>query len=306
MRRTMSNGGLNVKRRIRVGRLAVLVGSCVLAAALPAQASAHVVTSGETLSYVAAANGLTTDELAAANGLSPDALLIEGESLYVPDPSGSGGGGSAGGGGEASGGGGGGYVVQPGDTLSGIAAAEGVSADGLAAANGLYTDGVLVAGTTLSIPGGSGGGGSSSPASTGDAPIPTNETVSPGQVGDIAASENVSPSLADAVATQESGFDNSLVSSADARGVMQILPSTWDFINGSLASAPLDPASARDNVRAGALYLGYLADNTGNDPVSTVASYYQGLGSVQSGGLLPETQQYVDSVLALRDSYRGG
>ena len=87
---------------------------------------------------------------------------------------------------------------------------------------------------------------------------------------------------------------------------MQILPSTWDFINGSLASTPLDPASARDNVRAGALYLGYLADNTGNDPVSTVASYYQGLGSVQSGGLLPETQQYVDSVLALRDGYRGG
>src|SRR5256884_8111657 len=289
-------------RLVRVGLLAAVATVCVL----PAQALGHTVTSGETLSYVAAANGLTTDELAAANGLSPDALLIEGESLYVPDPSGSGGGGSAGGGGEASGGGGGGYVVQPGDTLSGIAAAEGVSADGLAAANGLYTDGVLVAGTTLSIPEGSGGGGSSSAASTGDAPIPTNETVSPGQVGDIAASENVSPSLADAVATQESGFDNSLVSSADARGVMQILPSTWDFINGSLASEPLDPASARDNVRAGAMYLGYLADHTGNDPASTVASYYQGLGSVQSGDLLPDTQQYVDNVLSLRDRYRGG
>lgn len=289
-----------MQRGIRAGLLAAVVGVCVL----PAHASAHTVTNGESLSSVAAANALTTDELAAANGLTPDALLIEGESLYVPDPSGSGGG-SPSGGGEASTGGGG-YVVAPGDTLSGIAAAEGLSADGLAAANGLNADGTLVAGTTLTIPGGSGGAGSASAASTGDAPVPTSETVSPGQVGDIAASENVSPSLADAVATQESGFDNSLVSSADARGVMQILPSTWDFINGSLASAPLDPASARDNVRAGALYLGYLADNTGNDPVSTVASYYQGLGSVQSGGLLPETQQYVDSVLALRDGYRGG
>ena len=154
--------------------------------------------------------------------------------------------------------------------------------------------------------GGDVGTGASSSGSSGDAPIPTNETVTPGEVGDIAASEDVSPSLADAVATQESGFDNSLTSSADARGVMQIIPSTWDFINGSLASHPLDPASARDNVRAGALYLGYLADNTGNDPVSTVASYYQGLGSVQSGGLLPETEQYVSSVLALRDRYRGG
>jgi N-acetylmuramoyl-L-alanine amidase len=302
MRRTVSNRGLNVKRRIRVGRLAVLVGACVVAAVLPAQASAHTVTSGETLSYVAAANGLTTEDLAAANGLSPDALLIAGESLYVPYPSGSGGGGS-GGGGEASSGGGS-YVVQPGDTLSGIAASAGLSIDELAHLNGLYVDNPLIAGTTLTTSGS--GGGSANTASTGAAPVPTNETVSPGQVGDIAASENVSPSLADAVATQESGFDNSLVSSADARGVMQILPSTWDFINGSLASAPLDPASARDNVRAGALYLGYLADNTGNDPVSTVASYYQGLGSVQSGGLLPETEQYVDSVLALRDRYRGG
>ena len=196
-------------------------------------------------------------------------------------------------------------MVQPGDTLSGIAASSGLSIDELAHLNGLYLDDPLIAGTTLATAGG-GGGSTAAPASTGDAPIPTNETVSPGQVGDIAASENVSPSLADAVATQESGFDNSLVSSADARGVMQILPSTWDFINGSLASTPLDPASARDNVRAGALYLGYLADSTGNDPVSTVASYYQGLGSVQSGGLLPETQQYVDNVLTLRDRYRGG
>jgi N-acetylmuramoyl-L-alanine amidase len=302
MRRTVSKRGSNMQRGIRVGLLAAVVGVCVL----PAHASAHAVASGESLSSVAAANGLTTDELAAANGLTPDALLIEGESLYVPDPSGSAAGGSEAstGGGEASTGGGG-YVVQPGDTLSGIAAAEGLSTDALAAANGLNSDGTLVAGTTLTIPGG-GGGGSASGGSTGDAPVPTSETLSPGQVGDIAASENVSPSLADAVATQESGFDNGLVSSADARGVMQILPSTWDFINGSLASEPLDPASARDNVRAGALYLGYLADNTGNDPVSTVASYYQGLGSVQSGGLLPETQQYVDSVLALRDRYRGG
>jgi LysM repeat protein len=288
--------------RVRVGLLAVVVGVLVL----PASASAHTVAGGETLSYVAAANGLTTDELAAANGLSADAQLIAGESIYVPYPSGSGSGSDTSVGGSGGGGGGGGYVVQPGDTLSGIAAAEGLSADGLAAANGMSPDGILVAGTSLAIPGGGGGGGSSAPASSGGAPIPTSETVSPGQVGDIAASENVSPSLADAVATQESGFDNSLVSSADARGVMQILPTTWDFINGSLTSSPLDPASARDNVRAGAKYLGYLADNTGNDPVSTVASYYQGLGSVKSDGLLPETQQYVDSVLALRDRYRGG
>src|SRR6478672_11651416 len=108
-------------RRVRMGLLAAVATVCVL----PAQALGHTVTGGETLSSVAAANGLTTDELAAANGLSPDALLVEGESLYVPYPSESGGGSSGGGGGET--GGGGGYVVQPGDTLSGIAASTGLS-----------------------------------------------------------------------------------------------------------------------------------------------------------------------------------
>src|SRR5437899_11622269 len=114
MRRSLSSGGFVRMRRVRMGLLAAVAAVCVL----PAQALGHTVTGGETLSSVAAANGLTTDELAAANGLSPDAFLIEGESLYVPYPSESGGGSSGGGGGDT----GGGYVVQPGDTLSGIAA----------------------------------------------------------------------------------------------------------------------------------------------------------------------------------------
>jgi N-acetylmuramoyl-L-alanine amidase len=285
-------------RLARTTLLAILPGLCAALFAAPAQADFdHTVAPGETLSWIAAVDGVSPEALAAANGLSTDSWLTAGETIVIP----SGGAASAGestasGGG---GGGGGGYVVQPGDTLSGVAASTGVSVDELAHVNGLYVDDVLPAGIGLTIPG---AGSGSSPA---DLPIPTNETVSARDVGDIAASENVSPSLADAVGLQESGFDNSRVSSANARGVMQIIPSTWDFIAGSLATDPLDPASARDNVRAGVLYLGYLADHTGNDPVSTAASYYQGLGSVQQGGLLPETENYVNSVLSLRDGFRG-
>src|SRR5947208_15378817 len=118
---------------IRMLWLAVVQRLCIP----PAQAPAHTVTAGESLSSVAAANGLSTDELAAANGLSPDALLIDGESLYVPYPSGSGeaspGGG---GGGGATGGGGGDYVVQPGDTPPGTAASERLPVDAPADNNG--------------------------------------------------------------------------------------------------------------------------------------------------------------------------
>ena len=53
------------------------------------------------------------------------------------------------------------------------------------------------------------------------------------------------------------------------------------------------------------LYLEQLLRDTGWDVRTTIASYYQGLGSVQSVGVLPETQQYVDDVLALQPRFGG-
>ena len=51
------------------------------------------------------------------------------------------------------------HVVQPGDTLSGIAARHGTSAKALAQANGLTRLDLVIAGQTLTLPGGQGGGG---------------------------------------------------------------------------------------------------------------------------------------------------
>ena len=116
----------------------------------------------------------------------------------------------------------------------------------------------------------------------------------------------MSPSLAAAIAWQESGFNNDLVSSADARGVMQILPGTWDWIQRTLtAGTPLAPASAASNVRGGVLLLHSLLNSTGGDPALAAAGYYQGLPSVQRHGLYRDTQQYVQSVMTLRHRFGG-
>jgi soluble lytic murein transglycosylase-like protein len=131
--------------------------------------------------------------------------------------------------------------------------------------------------------------------------------VSPSEVGSIAAENGVPPSLAQAVAYQESGFNNSLTSSADARGVMQILPGTWNWINENLAgSTPLDPASAASNVRGGVLLLHSLLESTNGDAAQAAAGYFQGLPSVQQNGEFPETQQYVGNVRALQEQFGGG
>ena len=65
------------------------------------------------------------------------------------------------------------------------------------------------------------------------------------------------------------------------------------------------PGPPQDNVTAGSLYLRQLLEDTGGDERTAVAAYYQGLGSVQSQGLLPETEQYVENVMALKGRFGG-
>jgi N-acetylmuramoyl-L-alanine amidase len=278
--------------------------------------ASYVVQPGDTLSAIAARAGLSANRLAAANGLDPRAYLLSGtvlrlsgDSSTVAPVSSSASTGS--------------YVVQPGDTLTAIAARAGVSVDQLAAANGLNPNAFLLTGAVLHL---SGSGpvyvssqttsspstsqpvGAAAQGSPTDPPYPTPERVTAPQVGAIASANGVPASLADAIAWQESGFNNDLVSSADARGVMQILPGTWQWIENNLNTGgpPLAPASASDNVRGGVLLLHSLLTATGGDPALAAAGYYQGLPSVQRNGVYPDTQQYVNSVLALERQFGGG
>jgi LysM repeat protein len=307
---------------MRTWKLPLLMVTAALC--VPATASAafqHVVAPGESLYAVAAADGLSVDQLAAANGLSSDSQLTAGSSLAIPpqtgDPTATSSSASSSGvsapaqsSSSVATSSGGGYTVQPGDTLSAIAAREGVSVDQLAAANGLDPTGILPAGDTLSV-----GGGSSSTQEVAATPStssssaagaqPTAETVSPSDVGTIAAQSGVSPSLAQAVADQESGFNNSMVSSTGATGVMQIEPGTWNYIQSNLGGPTLAPGSATDNVRGGVLLLHSLLNQTGGDPALAAAGYYQGLSSVRAHGMYSDTQQYVNNVMALRSRFGG-
>jgi N-acetylmuramoyl-L-alanine amidase len=294
----------------------------VVMLAVPATASAdfaHTITAGESLYSVAATDGLTVAQLAAANGLSTNAQLVTGATLLIPPQSASA---------ETTqpasadtqsapaqatsvttSSGSGGYVVQPGDTLSQIAAANGITVHELAAENGLDPSGLLLAGARLSIPGApvtsSEPATSSQPTASSQGAQPTDQTVSPADVGQVAADNGVSSSFAEAIAQQESGFSNDEVSSTGAVGVMQIEPGTWSFIQNLGPTPPLSPTSAQDNVRGGVLLLRSLLDQTGGDPGLAAAGYYQGLASVREHGLLPSTRKYVANVLALRDRFGG-
>jgi soluble lytic murein transglycosylase-like protein len=306
-------------------RLLLPIAACAAALAAPSLASAEVVRTvrpGETLWSIANANGLLTSALAAYNGVSVDHQVVLGSTIRIPTtaealhvvnggsapstavasaPA------AAGGAPEPMGA----YTVRPGDTLSGLAAQAGVAPSAIAAMNGLDPDAFLLAGTVIKLPtGASAPASSSAPAPASRvvpkaSPDPTPVRLSAGQVTSIAAQHGAPASLAAAIAWQESGFNNAMVSSANARGVMQVMPGTWEYVQQNLTSQRLNPDSAEDNVRAGSLYLARLLRDAGGDERLATAGYYQGLASVRRIGLLPETERYVENVMALRSRFGG-
>src|SRR4051794_21611237 len=115
----------------------------------------HTVIAGETLWSIAAANNFTTDSLAAYNGLSADAQVYVGEKIQIPTayeaataPASSGTTTTA----TPTTAGGTSHVVQPGETLAGVAAANGISPETLAADNGLSSNALLIIGQQITIP----------------------------------------------------------------------------------------------------------------------------------------------------------
>jgi N-acetylmuramoyl-L-alanine amidase len=310
---------------MRLSRSILLTTPIVLLlAAAPASAAvSHTVQPGETLWSIAAANNLTTRTVAAFNGLSENAQVVLGSSINVPTVaegasalSGTAAPRAAAASAPAAAASGapavlGSYVVRPGDSLGALAANAGVSLDSMAAANGLDPSQPLLIGTVLKLP-----SGAPTPARASEPlpsqrvvpaaePQPTPTRVGAGDIQSVASQYGVSPSLASAIAWQESGFNNGMVSSANARGVMQVLPGTWSFVEQNLAGGTLDASSATDNVRAGVLYLQHLLQQTGGDESAAIAGYYQGLGSVRSRGLFDDTQKYVANVQALRSRFGG-
>jgi soluble lytic murein transglycosylase-like protein len=105
--------------------------------------------------------------------------------------------------------------------------------------------------------------------------------------------------LARAVSWQESGFQAGLVSSAGARGPMQVLPSTWRYVERVLIGHSV-PHTTDGNVRVGVALLHHLVSAFGGNERLAVAAYYQGERSVRRGHILRSTRHYVANVLALR------
>jgi LysM repeat protein len=246
----------------------------------------HTVQPGEGFYVIARRYGVRATRLASANGLRLTSVLTPGQRLRVPGRT----------------------VatrkapaptvprlrhdVASGESFFSIAQRYHVSPWRLARVNGLSLMATIVPGQRLTLPRGAHLGTSG--------PFVDRATVR-AAIDRWSAAYGVDARLARAVAWMESGFQEDVVSSAGAIGVMQLLPETWEWIDAMLLGE-VTPRTYDGNVRAGVRYLRWQLDQFDGDMRLALAGYYQGARAVRERGLFEDTKQYVAVVLQLYGS----
>ena len=183
------------------------------------------------------------------------------------------------------------YVVKPGDSLTAIAQKHGTTLSQIAKLNKLDPTRTLLIGVKLRLP--------SSVQREPTAVSASNAGTVRGSLDRWAAHYGIDPSLARALAWMESGFNNSVVSSVGAQGVLQLLPSTWDYVETVLIKHPVSH-DADGNVHVGLAYLNHLLHAFNGNEQLALAAWYQGERAVRAAGPYKVSKIFVADVLALR------
>jgi soluble lytic murein transglycosylase-like protein len=109
-----------------------------------------------------------------------------------------------------------------------------------------------------------------------------------------ATRHGLDPLLFESLVAAESGFDPSVVSSAGAQGLAQLMPATARMLG---VSNPFDPAQ---NLEGGARYLAQMMRQFNGDVRLALAAYNAGPGAVSRHGGVPpfqETRNYIDRIM---------
>ena len=195
-----------------------------------------------------------------------------------------------------------GYKVRPGDTLWSISHQEGVSYAKLLRANSELTNANLsYPGETISVP-----DPPAPPAAAAPPAAPARPGLDREQAKALLAAaarhHGLRSSFVLALSYWESGWNQSVVSSSGAIGMMQITPGTAAYAGPWLLGRKVDIRKPADNTELGAALLRRYVDEF-KDPKLALAAYYQGEAGTRKHGIYPSSQRYVDGIWALRNRF---
>jgi LysM repeat protein len=186
------------------------------------------------------------------------------------------------------------HVVRSGDSLTLLARRYGTTVAKLARLNHLDPAHYLLIGTKLRIP------AAAHVTAAHRVAYRTSSVASVRALIDYwALHYGLSVHLVRALAWMESGYNNALVSSVGARGIMQLLPTTFSYVETSLIGHRVRH-NASGNVRAGVAYLAHLLHTFHGDERLALAGWYQGERAVRKHGLYKVSKTFVADVLALQ------
>jgi len=285
----------------------------------------YVVRAGDTLSGISQSQHVRLPDVLRLNGLAMESVIYPGDRLRIPDapgtPATSGTQGTPGTVSARTAEGsmrgpvtGSGYVVRPNDSLIGISQEQHVKLQDLLELNGLHLESVIHPGDRLRLPAPKRPAEHTYPPAVvaaadanrrmlAHAQVPSRAQVQ-GMVVSTARSMGVDPALALGVAYLESGFQQRVVSPANAVGVMQVIPSAGRWAS-TMVGRPLDLLDAKDNIVAGIALLRALT-RAADTEAQAIAGYYQGLSSVQRNGMFDDTRRYVANVQTLKSRFATG
>lgn len=134
-------------------------------------------------------------------------------------------------------------------------------------------------------------------------------------VNAAAAKYGIDAALVAATIQQESGWNQNSISPVGARGLMQVMPETWDGIDHNSSGdatdgdrdGKKDPYGIWDGIFAGTYYMKELKDQFGDNLEKRIAAYNAGPGAVQEHNGIPpypETINYVQIVLKNYEDYK--
>ncbi len=131
---------------------------------------------------------------------------------------------------------------------------------------------------------------------------------------------NIPQDLVYAVILNESNFDSKAESAAGAKGLMQLMPDTYEWVSKNLLKEPEPTGDIFDpetNIKYGTYYLRYLKDrfdnwetviaayNAGHNRVASWLedSRYSNDGKTLKSIPISETRNYVEKVMASQKEY---